>query len=371
MMRHLVLLVAATAAALSCAGRSDKVAEKPIPVRVESVEPYTLTGGARYSASVEPVTRVDLAFKVGGYVSEVAQVRDESGRRRIVQAGDLAPLGMVLARLRRGDYEEKVRQARSQLGEAEAGLRHAELDMERAQDLFDGDSLTKPERDAAEARRNALRAKKDGAQALVAEAEIALSDSELRSPISGVIVRRFIEVGSLVGPGSPGFSIADTRRVKVVFGAPDTTVKALRIGQVQEISTEALPGRRFAGRISMISPVADLRSRVFDVKIMVPNDDGELKPGMIASLEIASTTARSPLAVPLNAVIRGTSSTEGYAVYVVDGTEPAAVARLRPVRLGDVQGNRIVVEEGLAAGEIVIVAGVTIVRDGAAVRVVP
>ena len=169
--------------------------------------------------------RVDLAFKRGGYVESLLQVRGADGIARSVQEGDLVASGAVLATLRQSDYVDKRTQAEAQLREAEASLSHATSESERAGRLFATGSLTKRDYDAAQTQVDVIRAKRDGARALVQEAQNAVADTNLASPIDGVVLKRLVEVGSLAGPGTPGFVIADSRRVKVVFGAPDRIVE--------------------------------------------------------------------------------------------------------------------------------------------------
>src|SRR6185503_7628050 len=100
-------------------------------------------------------------------------------------------------------------------------------------------------------------------------------------------MKRMIEVGTLVGPGAPGFSVADIRSVKAVFGVPDTLVESLKLGSVQTITSEALRDTELEGKITRISPSADLRTRTFEVETTIPNPKQELKTGMIVSLKLA------------------------------------------------------------------------------------
>jgi len=105
----------------------------------------------------------------------------------------------------------------------------------------------------------------------------------------------------------------------------------------------------------------------------VPNVDGALRPGMVATLDAVDPvrgTGAEAITVPLAAVVRGAGS-EGYAVFVVEDGQEGPVARTRVVHLGDLVGNRIAVLSGLAAGERVIVRGATIVIDGERVNPAP
>ena len=278
---------------------------------------------------------------------------------------------MVLARIRTADYEEKVKEARSQLAEAEAAHAQAKPAYDRATQLLQARSLTRPEYEQAQAAYDTVQAKLAGARALVQEAENARADTSLTSPINGVVLKRLVEVGSLVGPGVGGFVLADISSVKVVFGAPDTMLKALRVGVVQPVTTEALPDRLFSGRITKIAPAADPRGRVFDVEVTVPNADGALRVGMVAAVQVGDNNAAAAppaLVVPLSAIVRA-KGRDGYAVFVLDGKAGESVARLRDVTLGGMVGNQIAVTGGIQAGERVIIDA-ALLTDGERVSLI-
>jgi multidrug efflux system membrane fusion protein len=311
-------------------------------------------GAARYSGAIKADQSVDLAFRVSGIVEAITQVRGADGRLRAIQDGDQVRKGQVLARLREIEF-------RDQVADADATLRQARADYERASQLYENRSTSKAEYDAAYARYAA-------AQARRSQAAVALGDATLRAPLDGVILRRGAEVGSLAGPSVPAFSIAATQVVKVAFGVPDVVVAHLKLGQTLPIQAEALPGASLQGRITRISPSADPNSRVFEIEAALPNPQGRLKVGMLATLLLGNDAANPALLVPLAAIVRPAGDTAGYAVYVVaDSSVPTA--RLRRVRLGEVSGNLIAVLEGLSAGEQVIVRGATIVTDGLAVQI--
>ncbi len=356
MRRKAWILVATLGAAAACKGEQPP-ATPPVPVTVAGV------GGAadganetRYSGSINADASVDVAFRVSGVVDMVTQVRGADGRMRNLQDGDAVKRENVLARLRQDEF-------RDQLADAQASLRQAQADFERASQLYENRSVSKSDYDAAYARYTAAKAREN-------QAALSLHDATLRSPIDGVILKRQVEVGSLAGPTSTAFTVADTRVVKVVFGVPDVIVSGLRPGGKLTIQAEALPGTTLQGLITRISPSADPTSRVFDVEAALPNPDGRMKVGMLATLRIGSG-GEAALFVPLAAIIRPAGDSSGYAVYIVRDTAGAPVARLRRVSLGDVSGNMIGVRQGLAPGDRVIVRGATIVADGQPVRVMP
>jgi RND family efflux transporter MFP subunit len=356
-MRRMGWMATAALSALGCGG-GEPPPTPPLPVTVAAVG--SATGGAgetRYSGAIKADASVDVAFRMSGVVDAVTQVRGADGRLRALQDGDLVRRGQVLARLRQSEF-------RDQVSDAEAGLRQAQADYERTSQLYENRSVSKAEYDAAYARYTAGIARQS-------EAAISLGDATLRAPIDGVILRRTVEVGSLAGPSAPAFTVADTRVVKVVFGVPDVVVARLRPGGRLRIQAEAMPGAMLSGRITRISPSADPSSRVFEVEAALPNPDGRLKVGMLATLRLGDEAPAASLYVPLAAVTRPAGDSAGYAVYVVRDSAGTAAARLRPVRLGEVSGNLIAVQRGLTPGERVIVRGATIVADGQAVQVMP
>jgi RND family efflux transporter MFP subunit len=370
--RHIAAFASAAALAGCGAGHSAP-AKTPTAVRVRAVEHAAAsTGATRYSATINPASRVDLAFKVGGYVHRVGSARGVDGHSRLLQEGDHVSSGQTLAEVRLGDYEQKMAEAKAGLAEATAAREQAQIDFDRASRLSSTESVSKAELDASRVKLDAVNARLEGARVRVAQAQTAVDDTRLRAPMSGVVVKRNVEVGTLVAPGTVAFSIADTATVKVVFGVPDTELEQLRLGTRQVVTTEAMRGRDFEGRITRIAPVADPKSHVFEVEVTLSNSEGELKPGMIAALKLNDPSAKPPLAVlPLNAVVRSPGQKGRFAVYVVDQKQSPPVARLRDVELGEFLGNQIPIRAGLADGDRVVVMGASLVSNGEPVQVIP
>jgi RND family efflux transporter MFP subunit len=288
--------------------------------------------------------------------------------------------------------------ATAQLAADQASLEQARLDFERSRNLFATQSLTKADYDTAKARfekaqagvdasreqqaqanETGVKAQAQGTQAKVEcaraqleEAEVALRDSALKAPFDAVVVKRSIEVGTLVGTGTGAFTLADTTSVKAVFGVPALMVPRLQVGRPLTLSFEALPGAEFHGPITRISPAADAKSRVFDVEVTLPNPQDQLKIGFIGALEIGEDRGAGAVpVVPMTAIMRPKEDPAGYAVFVVQEQDGKHVARLQKVKLGDTVGNMIAIVDGIQLGERVITMGTTQVIDGAPVQIMP
>jgi RND family efflux transporter MFP subunit len=413
---------------VSCGGARTEQ-KPPKPVKVKAVEMHSQASSVRYSASIRPAAQVDVAFKVGGYIEAIAQQRDSAGQWRHLQAGDVVRKGTMLARVRQSDYVAQVNQAKSQHGEArsaldannsqlkeataavetaraqvhdaQASFDRATLDYERARILFSTQSIIKPDYDAAKAQHEMTEAKLEAARGQLKSAEariatqraqigaaesriktaeattfsamIPLQDAQLKAPMSAVVIDRKVEIGSLVSQGVTAFVLADLTSVKAAFGVPDLALQGLKLGDTLRVVTDAVPGTEFSGHISRISPSADQSSRAFDVEVTIPNPDGRLKPGMIASLRVNEGTGNevSVPVVPLTAITHSKENTDGYAVVVVEPREGKQYARFRTVTLGQSLGNAVVVTGGLRPGEQVVTIGVTQLSDGEIVQVLP
>jgi RND family efflux transporter MFP subunit len=340
------------------------------PVRTSVVREISTGSETRYSANIVANAQVDLAFKSGGYVESIRQVRGADGRMRNADIGDWVTKGTVLAVVRQKDYSDTREQARAQLARAQADYDHAKLNFDRTSNLYSAQSATKPEYDSAKAQNDSAIAGLNNAKAALAQAETALGDSSLRAPFDGWIVKRNVEVGALVGPSTQSFTVADTRSVRAIFGVPDNAMSKVRLGQRQAVTTDVFP-QSFQGQITAISPSADPKSRVYSVEVTIPNPKNQLRAGMIATLNISGEKLpRTLLAVPLSAVIRDPQKAEDFAVLIAEGASDPATVHARSVEIGDAYGNMVQVLGGVKAGDRVVTSGATLVKDGEQVRVI-
>lgn len=413
---------------MGCAKPAPKV-QPAKPVKTKAVESRSIASTVRYSASIRPSAQVDVAFKVSGYVDSIARENDPAGQSRSIQAGDIVSRGAVLAQVRQNDYLARVNEARSQQGEARSALEtnkaqvkestaaietnraqisdaqatfdRAKQDLARAQTLYASQSMTRSDFDAAKAQYESAQAKLETAkgnlrsaearlviartqigaaesrirtaEAATVSATIPLQDTQLHAPLSGVVIERRVEVGSLVSQGVTGFVLADLTEVKAAFGVPDLALQSLKLGDTLSVTSDAVPGTEFSGHISRISPSADQNSRVFDVEVTIPNEQFLLKPGMIATVSVGERSGgriERPV-VPLTSITKAKIDPNAYAVFVIEEREGKRFARQRNVMLGEPLGNDVAISNGLKPGEYVVTTGATQVSDGDEVTLIP
>jgi RND family efflux transporter MFP subunit len=186
-----------------------------------------------------------------------------------------------------------------------------------------------------------------------------------------VVLSRSVEVGTLAATGSSGFSLADIRLVKAVFGVPDVDLRQLQAGARLPVTIEALPGNSFTGVVTSIAPIADERTRTYSVQLTLENPKLRLKPGMISSITLTGPQRGNSavLTVPLTALARVGTSDDSFGVYKVVRNGGRHLIRLQPVELGAIRGNQVVIAKGLVPGDDVVQSGGGQLSDGQAVAI--
>lgn len=367
---HLSLCIAALACMPpGCSQPAHGAVSSATPVKVQRVEVTPKSASTRYSGTLEPAIRVEAAFKVGGYVEMIGQVSTPGGRRAL-DKGDYVTKGTVLARVRTADYAQRVATADTQVIDARARAQLAISDLERSKKLFALGAITQAQLDSYVSRADSAKAQVESALAHTAEAQLSLGDTVLRAPLDGVILSRHTEVGTLMSPGQPAITLADTRSMKAVFGAPQSLVEQLRLGSPLQVFVGAegeakAPDKLLGARVTRIAPAADSNGRLFAVEAALPNTHGDLRPGAVVAVHVPdAATSGEALLVPLSAVLRSPRDPQAFSVFVLDGEGDRAVARLHDVRLGRVIGNSVSVESGLDGAERVVTIGNSLLRDG-------
>jgi multidrug efflux pump subunit AcrA (membrane-fusion protein) len=389
--RWLCFVMIAAVITWGCGNHEAKTdAPSPKAVRLVAVESSTDAGGTTYSAVITPNVQVDLAFRVTGYVVDLRQTRGPDGVSRALEPGSTIDQGVTLARVRAAEFQavvDKAHGARDEsnagitaaeagLVEAQAALTQAESDFGRASILWQQESITKPVFDGAKAKLDSARARTDAAAAAIAaakqsagtaaaqahEAEIALGDTDLRAPFDGILVERHVDVGTLVSPAMPAFTIADLRLVKARFSAPDTALRLFRAGQALPVTVGAFPDDPFLGRVLSVAPAADPKSRSFEIAVAIGNPALKLRSGMIASIRVESKAAARPqLRIPIDALVHDTVG-DRYLVYALEQKSGGTVAKAISVRPGPLVGNHVSILEGLAAGQRIVASGANLLR---------
>lgn len=372
-------VILAGALAVGCSQRAPSPPPGPRAVHVVVARAEVAHASSSYAGSLEPHTKLDLAFGVPGRMRSLGTTKD-AGKERPLREGDSVSKGQVLAVLDDSDLQRQaassslaVTGAASELTSAEASLAQTEADVTRARSLAATGSIAPAELERIEttakttrARVDALRAQKTARGEQLAIARRAAADARLISPMDGLVARRMVDAGESVNPSTIVLTIIDTSELKLLIGVPDTRIGAVRVGALVPVHVEALGAAPLAGRVAAIQPVADPTLRTFTVEIAVDNPDGVLRAGTVASASLGIEGAPAALLVPLASVVR--RSDGGLGVFRLEG---ATVAHLVAVDLGDLVGNDVIVKSGLAPGDRVVTDGAPFLHDGETVEVLP
>lgn len=313
--------------------RGDQV----FPVATAPVELGDIARSITVSGVVEPIRSVGINSQISAALLEVA-----------VEEGDVVRAGAVLARL-------DDRELRAQLGSAQAAYEVAEAAFRRAERLFERQVITRAEYDRDRAALAAAGAQLEQLRTRVGYATIT-------APVSGIITEKRVEAGDLVSSQTRLFTLADVDTLVVRVQVSELDVVALAAGSPADITLDAFPDREFPGRIRRIFPAADPATRLVPVEVALGPRAAELaRPGFLARVRFALGTRSGVRLVPASAVVGDAGAP---AVFVV--REGRALRRT--VETGLTSEGRVEIVAGLEPGEVVVVAGNNMLRDGAQVR---
>ena len=383
---------------------SQRVARGDIPVQVSPVTRQNLTYSLVSNGDISPLMQVDLSPKVSGYLEKT-----------FVEMGDSVRQGQVIAQIDRAEFVQKVReveakvaQAKAAADEVEAGTRsedirqaeeavkqaqsrydNAKAQRERMEALFKKQIISKKDFDNADTEcavcdaqlsssQERLKQLKEGArqevkegsrarlkemEAILAQEQIRLQNTQIVAPFAGEIIRRYVDSGSLVSSSTPVVTLIHLETLKVVANVLEKDVGLVKPGMKAKILTEAYPEKPFEGTVVRINKALDLATRTLQAEINIPNPGHLLKPGMFAKVEMILKEKPDALTVPKDAVLRE----EGKEfVFVVEGNQ----ALRKRVVTGIERESLIEIIEGMKEEDKVVIRGQESLRDRSTIRIV-
>ncbi len=314
-----------------------KEAVPPVRVIILTLEPTRLADKLDLPAEVESFENLWVKTEVSGQVVRVP-----------VKEGQTIEKGQVLVELDDRDY-------RLRLERIQANHKLATLDHERVVELARKKITAETELDKIEAQLKDLSAQ-------LKEAQLALSRTKIRAPISGRLNEIEAKIGDWLGVDKPVAQILQLEAVKVTVGVPESDVSAVLDLNEADVVIEALGKRKVTGTKIFLSRQPNTFARLYDLELIVQNPDGRILPGMFARVELVKEVFNEALIIPIYAVL--TQGDERF-VYVVEDNK----AEKRHVELGILSGWQIQVTSGLKPGDQVIVDGHRLLDDGQTVEV--
>ena len=338
--------------------RSPSNSSSAAPVAIANA-PSGARGSNGGPVSVEAVTLVatNLTDDVGAVGSvrsnESIILRPEvAGRIAAInfREGQVVKRGQTLVALDASVNRAEVDQMRAQLDLAQSNLK-------RTDELARGNFVSASARDEAASKMRV-------AEATLALAQAKLSKMTLTAPFDGVVGIRNVSVGDYVKDGADLINVEDIRSVKIDFRLPERYQPQLSAGQQVDVTTDALPGQRFAATIAAIDPLIDTNGRSVSIRARASNPTQALRPGMFARVRVVFAEKNGAILVPEEAIVP--SGSDFYIYRVIDGA-----ARRTRVKIGARRDARVELLEGAQAGDVVVVAGqMKLIRDAMPVKVV-
>jgi RND family efflux transporter MFP subunit len=342
----------------ACNQESDAAQEKAPevltlgPEAAAVVQQEEIRTGPQLSGSLSAEREAQVRAQVGGQVLAV-----------YADQGQAVRAGQTLARIDAAAIRDAATSAQTGVASAQTSLEVARRNYERAQTLNQAGAMSDRDLEIARAQLSQAQAQAAGARSTQASARKQLGNTEVRSPISGVVSMRPVGAGDIVQPGAALFTVVDPQSMRLEASVPADQLGQLRIGSTVRFTVNGYPGRTFSGTVQRISPAADPATRQVPVVVTIPNGQGALVAGLFAEGRVESTV-RQGIMVPASAVDeRGVT---------------AGVLRLRagkvervPVTLGlrDPESERVEVSGGVAAGDTLLIGPAIGTAPGTPVRI--
>lgn len=305
---------------------------------------------------VEPISTVTVRARVEGEVVE-----------QLVAEGQYVQQDNLLFRIDDREIRAALAKDEALLARDQATLARAQADAARARDLLARKVAAQQQVDQADADAKIAAANVQADQAAIDMDRIRLDYTLVRAPIEGRLGAIRVTEGNIVRSSDGGdglVTITQMKPLRVSFTLPERDLPALRAAAAGEakvpvrVSAHDGSGALAQGELSFIDSSVDSASGTVTAKALLPNEDGALWPGQYVDVEIELGQTKGAVTIPLVAVQPGQ---DGPFVFVVGSDDKAG---LRPVTLGDTMGDQVVVSQGLAAGERVVVEGQQRLQDG-------
>jgi len=387
-MLSIALLASCSSKSKESAARADAKVEPAAAIQVSTapVVERSTNRGVEVVGSLEAQDEVTISSQASGNLESIS-----------VDLGSPVSRGQVIARidqrelkLKRDQAEAALHQAEAKLGitrdgkidpqkqpdvrQAVAGLERARYDLIAAKKLFDAGTISNQQYDVyqktvdqAEARYQASLENVRNLEGIIEEKRAALdltkkqlADSDIISPLSGVVKEKTASRGEYLQPGKPVVTIVQINPLRLRLEVPETFAASIAKGQVVTLKVDSFADREFKGVIKRINPSMDEKSRSLMAEAEVANPNALLRPGMFARSQIVSNSKTMALMVPEKAVVSLAGVTK---IFILEGS----VAVERIVKLGARDGSLVEILEGVKPGERVITSNAEQLHDGSAV----
>ncbi len=341
---------------VACGKAPEPKPEDIRPVRAMKVDGAVAARTLEFAGEVRPRYETRLGFRVGGKMTA-----------RLVEVGTIVHAGQPIARLDPSDLQLAAASAKTQIVQLEAERRFAEGDLRRYRELREKSFISQAELDRRASTFEATEARLEAVRAQSRQASNQAAYAVLAADGAGVITGVEAEAGQVVSPGQTIVRLARAGEIEIVVAVPETQRDAVERAGAFTVSLNAFPGRVWKGRLRELSPAADPVTRTYAAKVTILEPGEDVEFGMSARVAAVVGTAEKRIELPVGALY---GKGDAIQVWLVDGLKDGiGSVRLQPVKTKGLAGDQVLIDSGLAAGDIVVVAGAQLLRPGQRVRV--
>lgn len=335
-----------------CAAETAPAERPPRPVQVASVVFEEDAVSRDFAGVIEPASETDLAFRIGGKLTA-----------RLVDTGARVAAGQAIARLDAEDLMLQLESAEAELAAATSSLAQASADLDRYEALKDRGHATAADHDRKRLARDEAAARLERASRALELARRQVGYAELRAETDGIVTATLAEPGQVVAVGQPIVRLASLDGREAVIALPEDWFGAAGEAKAT-VSLWADGQRRFAARLSELSPAADPITRTYAARFALANADQAAAIGMTATVRLTRPGRGAVARLPLGAVL---NTGRGPAVFVVEADGTLA---LKPVTVAAFGEETALVSDGVRDGDRVVTLGAQKLEPGARVRTV-
>lgn len=335
-MKKILVLMTLALAFVSCSQKQTTDDENRV-IKVKTIRVQSVNNAAEldYSGTVEASQVIPLSFITIGTVNKI-----------LVDVGDPVKKGQLLATIDNSEMQN---------------IRDAALARyQQAQDAYDRLKMVHDQGSLPDIKWVEMESNLEQAKSSLDLAENNLDKCNMISPVDGFVGQRNIEPGqSSLNLTKAPIEIVKIETVLVKISVPEKEINKFKTGQEASVSVNALGGKTYQGKVTNVSPIADIMSRTYTVKIAVGNTDHELKPGMVCDVNMHFDNGPAILVIPSTAVSKDNFGN----TYVFLVSSDGKTVKKQPVTVGTYNDSGIEVTDGLSEGEIIVSRGIEKLSD--------
>lgn len=347
----ILTLVMISSMLIACTQEKIAQPERAVNVQIATAEKKKIRPYLEATGTLKADEEVTVSSEVDGIVRQIR-----------VDEGSAVNKGTLLVEINEIDYILDWKRSEAALKQAEANLANAKAEYKRKNTLYQEELITRQQFDDITTKIALADAEMDRAKATLAISKEKLSRTKVYSPLTGAVKEKRVSVGDYVRNGTPLLQLIKINPLKLNFTISEKDAASIKIGQEVAFSVDSYVDKKFKGRISLLFPNVEEKTRTLQAEALVPNADHLLKPGYFASTLIYTEKPREVVLAPITALLYDNAVIR---IFVVDGDK----ARERVIKIGGKYGEFVEVLEGLKEMEQIVVVGQNNLSEGVRVNV--